>query len=174
MTIKMRKTFIILSTFLASCVYSQVAIGKESVTNASVSLEFGAGNKGLLLPWVTSASSVTGAVDGTIIYDTTDNKVKYLKAGSWFDLSITGAADTTLQDALTENASAKAVIGENGATDTTSGILVLSDTDKAMILPKVASPHLNIINPSAGMMVYDITAHQLAVFNGTVWSFWKP
>ena len=172
----MKKSFIIIFSSLATCLFSQVAIGKPSVTNTSVSLEFGAENRGLLLPWVTSATSVTGAVDGTIIYDITDKKAKYLKAGSWFDLTIdtTGTVDTTLQDSLVEKPNAKAAIGKDAATDTTSGILVLTDKDKAMILPKVASPHLNIINPSAGMMVYDTTAHQLAVFNGTVWSFWKP
>ena len=172
----MKKSFIIISSILATCLFSQVAIGKPSVTNTSVSLEFGAENRGLLLPWVTSATSVTGAVDGTIIYDITDKKAKYLKAGSWFDLTIdtTGTVDTTLQDSLVEKPNAKAAIGKDAATDTTSGILVLTDKDKAMILPKVASPHLNIINPSAGMMVYDTLAHQLVVFNGTVWSFWKP
>lgn len=170
----MKKTFIILFSILATCAFSQVAIGKPTVTNTSVSLEFGSESRGLLLPWVTSAASVTGAVDGTIIYDITDKKVKYLKAGSWFDLSDRGAVDTTLQDSLTEKSTAKAAIGKDGATDTTPGILVLTDSDKAMILPKVASPHLNIINPSAGMLVYDTLAHQLAVFNGTVWSFWKP
>ena len=66
------------------------------------------------------------------------------------------------------------LIGGDPATDTTPGILVLADTNKAMVLPKVASPHLNIVNPSPGMMVYDTTSKQLAVFNGTVWSFWKP
>ena len=172
------KKNIIISSFLLFSIFafSQVAIGKPSVTNTSVSLEFGDGNKGLLLPWVTSAANVTGAVDGTIIYDITDKKVKYRKSGNWFDLSVdtTGTVDTTLQDSLTEKPTAKVAIGVNGATDATQGILVLTDTDKAMILPKVASPHLNIINPSAGMLVYDTTAHQLAVFNGTVWSFWKP
>ena len=163
-------------TIVAANAHSQVAIGKAAVTNTSVSLEFGNANKGLLLPWVSSAASVSGAVDGTIIYDTSDKKVKYRKAGSWFDLSVdaTGIVDTAIQDPLTENPTAKMVIGTNGASDTTPGILVLSDSDKAMILPKVASPHLNIINPSSGMMVYDTTAKQLAVFNGTVWSFWKP
>ena len=172
------KKNIIISSFLLFSIFafSQVAIGKPSVTNTSVSLEFGDGNKGLLLPWVTSAANVTGAVNGTIIYDITDKKVKYRKSGNWFDLSVdtTGTVDTTLQDSLTEKPTAKVAIGVNGATDATQGILVLTDTDKAMILPKVASPHLNIINPSAGMLVYDTTAHQLAVFNGTVWSFWKP
>ncbi|WP_246022144.1 hypothetical protein [Epilithonimonas xixisoli] len=129
-----------------------------------------------MLPWVTSSASVSGAVDGTIIYDTADKKVKYRKNNAWFDLSVdtTGIVDTSLQDSLTENPTAKVAIGKDGATDTTPGILVLTDTDKAMILPKVASPHLNIINPSAGMMVYDTFNKMLAVYNGKVWSFWKP
>jgi hypothetical protein len=59
-----------------------------------------------------------------------------------------------------------------GTPSSVSGILVLEDANKAMILPKVASPHLNIISPAAGMMVYDTQKKQLAVFNGTVWSFW--
>lgn len=172
----MKNTFILISTFIAACFYSQVAIGKDEVTNNSVSLEFGTGNKGLLLPWVTSESAVDGAVNGTIIYDISDKKVKYLKDNAWFDLSIdnTGSVNTVVQDNLLEQPSAKMAIGANAVTDTTPGILVLSDANKAMILPKVESPHLNIINPAAGMMVYDTKAHQLAVFNGTMWSFWKP
>lgn len=172
----MRNITIILSTFISICAYSQVAIGKDNLTSDSVSLEFGNENKGLLLPWVTSESSVAEALDGTMIYDTTDKKVKYRRAGSWFDLSVdtTGVVDTSLQDSRTEYDSAKVVIGKSGANDTTPGILVLADTDKAMILPKVASPHLNISNPASGMLVYDTDARQLAVFNGTVWSFWKP
>jgi hypothetical protein len=155
--------------------YAQVAIGKSTLTNSSVSLEFGNDNRGMILPWVTSSTGVTGAVNGTVIYDITDKKVKYLKSGSWFDLSVdnTGVVDTSLQDRKIEKITAKTVIGANSTTDATSGILVLSDTDKAMVLPKVASPHLNIINPASGMMVYDTTTKQLAVFNGKVWTFWK-
>lgn len=172
----MKITLIIICSLVATSIYSQVAIGKPSVSNPSVSLEFGAENRGLLLPWVTSAASVVGAVDGTIIFDLSDKKVKYLKAGSWADLSInnTNTIDSSAQDTLTEKTSAKAAIGANGATDTIPGILVLTDTNKAMVLPKVASPHLNIINPSAGMIVYDTVQHQLVVFNGDKWSFWKP
>ena len=172
-----KKTAMVILTMLMSLTaYSQVAIGKASVSNASVSLEFGTANRGLLLPWVTSASAVAGAVDGTIIFDTNDKKVKYRKNNIWSNLTIdtTGVVDTSLQDALTENSSAKVAIGTNSANDTTPGILVLTDTDKAMILPKVASPHNSISNPSAGMMVYDTTSHLLAVYNGSVWSYWKP
>lgn len=173
----MKKHIIISLLFLFSMTKAQVVIGNNSsnVTNNSVSLEFNnVENRGLILPYVEDKSSITE--NGTIIFDVVDKKVKYLKNGSWFDLSVdaTGVVDVSLQSTKTERATAKVVIGANGASDNTDGILVLSDDDKAMILPKVASPHLNIINPSSGMMVYDTTARQLAVFNGSVWSFWKP
>jgi len=153
---------------------SQVAIGKTSVTNNSVSLEFSdAENKGLILPYIENKSAITE--NGSVIYDNTDHKVKYLKDNSWFDLSVdtTGKSDIAIQTSKTELSTAKTTIGTNTAMDS-NGILVLSDANKAMILPRVASPHLNIINPAPGMMVYDTTKKQLAVYNGTVWSFWKP
>lgn len=151
-----------------------------SVTNTSVSLEFGTEKRGIILPYV---ESKTGAVEGTLLLDTTDRKVKYKNGtgiNDWFELSRAAtAANLTTPLAIqgpekTEQTSAKVAIGANGATDTTQGILVLTDEDKAMILPKTTSPHLNIINPAPGLIVYDITAKQLAVFNGTEWSFWKP
>ena len=192
-----KKTLILLLATISTVAFSQVAIGKAGITklsdnvtpNPGISLEFGPDTtekKGIVLPWVTGTSNTspfitgyTGAntvVDGTIVYDTSDHKVKYKKSGIWFDLSVdgNGAASTALQDSKTELTNAKAAIGTNGATDSTPGILVLTDADKAMVLPKVAEPHLNIKNPAAGMLVYDTTNRQLAVFNGTNWSFWKP
>ena len=176
------KKYILISAFIftASVLKAQVIINKDAAQNlssASVLLEFGTEKKGLLLPWVTTAAGVTGAVPGTMVYDISDKKVKYYKGGatpSWIDLSVdtTGVVDVSLQSSLTDASDAKTIIGNRAST--TPGILILESTDKAMVLPKVASPHLNIFNPAAGMMVYDTTAKQLAVFNGTVWSFWKP
>ncbi|EJL68345.1 hypothetical protein [Chryseobacterium populi] len=174
----------ILSLLIISLSYSvqaQVAIGKTSVTNTSVSMEFETANKGLILPWTTSAASTAGAVDGTMIYDLSDHKVKVKYATGWKDLSVdttgttidplTNIDGSLIQDSANENASAKTSIG---TVTSTPGILVLEDNNKAMILPKVASPHLNIINPAPGTMAYDTTAKLLAVFNGKVWSFWRP
>ena len=168
-----------LTLFFATAISAQVAIGKATVSSPAVSLEFydNADNtRGIILPWVTSTAAVTGAVNGTIVYNTADRKVYVKYASGWRDLSVdtSGTVTTTLQDALSDLDTAKVLIGGDPATDTTPGILVLADTNKAMVLPKVASPHLNIVNPSPGMMVYDTTKKQLAVFNGTVWSFWKP
>ncbi|WP_312819729.1 hypothetical protein [Kaistella carnis] len=172
----MNKIYIFLLSLTISSAYSQVALGKGSISNPSVSLEFGTENRGIILPWVNSAAAVTGAVNGTLIFDSADKKVKYLKAGSWFDLTVdtTGTVDTSLQNTLSELPSSTVAIGKTAANNTTPGILVLTDKDKAMVLPKVANPHLNIVNPSAGMMVYDPVNKQLDVFNGAVWSFWKP
>lgn len=186
--------------FLISSSFSlaQVAIGKASISvipntttvNPSISLEFGDyvadQGKGIVLPWVTSAAAATGAVSGTVIYDVNDKIIKYKNSPTtWFDLSkneitvvdgtanfdTTGVVNTVLQDGLTDASTAKVSIGTLSATP---GILVLEDTDKAMVLPKLPSPHLNIVNPEPGTMAYDTTTRQLAVYNGTVWSFWKP
>ena len=172
----MKNIFLTSFIMISACASAQVAIGKASVSSTAVSLEFGNENRGIVLPWVTNTSDVTGVVDGTIVYNTADKKVYVKYASGWKDLSVdaTGAVDTSLQNSLSDLDTAKVLIGGNPDTDTTPGILVLADTDKAMVLPKVASPHLNIVNPAAGMMVYDTTSKQLAVFNGTVWSFWKP
>lgn len=210
----MKKFIKILSILFATTAFSQVAIGKSSTTAGSaVSLEFYDSSdnaKGIVMPWVSTVAdnpitynSTTGAgyrgiqgtvVDGTIIFDLSDKKVKYRKAGVWFDLTgnptfplvVKDASnqnviftqfqsiDSSIQDNKKEQENAKAALGANGVTDTTNGILVLTDIDKAMVLPKVASPHLNVQNPSPGMMVFDTVKRQLAVYNGTVWSFWKP
>ena len=189
----MKNIFITLSIFLSTCAFAQVAIGKASV-NPSVSLEFydNADNvRGIILPWVdgvsdtapfiTNSPATETVVNGTLVYDRSDKKVKVKYASGWKDLSVDATGTTvdpitnvdglTLQNSLNDLDTAKVSIG---TPTSTPGILVLEDTNKAMVLPKVASPHLTIINPAPGMMAYDTTSKQLAVFNGTVWSFWKP
>lgn len=167
----MKKTIILISLIASASAYSQIAIGKTILESASSSLEFGNENRGMILPWVTNASSLQNTVNGTLVFDLSDKKVKSFQNNTWVDLSVntSGIADSSLQDNLNDNSSAKTSIGTPTAT---AGILVLEDNNKAMILPKVASPHLNIISPDAGMMVYDTVKKQLAVFNGSVWTFW--
>jgi len=177
------KYFSILSVMIASLSFAQVAIGKSSITSnsTSISLEFGAGNKGIILPWATNA-----AKGGAFILDVNDRKVKISKNnGTWFDLTVhniekpaTGgniAINNALQTnaAFPEKTDAKTMIGGNPTTDSTPGILVLADTNKAMIPPLVTDPATNIKNPAPGMMVYDSAKKLLAVYNGTVWSYWR-
>ena len=177
----MKNTITAFFLLLSLSFHSQVAIGKTTVSNTAVSLEFGNADKGMILPWVTNTTGVTGVVNGTMVYDLSDKKVKVKYAAAWKDLSINTAGTTvdpvttvdgvTIQNAGTENTTSKVAIGTVTATP---GILVLEDTNKAMVLPKVASPHVNIKNPAPGMMVYDTTTKLLVVFNGNVWTFWRP
>lgn len=173
---------------MVSCFfYAQVTIGKTtpstSPANSSVSLEFGnatGGNKGIVVPWVTQRTAVTGVVPGTIVFDTgdTEQKVYYATSvSSWVDLSDGARTPATLNkpDTNTENPDAKALIG-GSTTDATPGVLVLAATDKAMVLPRVSSVS-DIASPSAGMMVFltGTTANPinlLAVYNGSEWTFW--
>lgn len=167
----MKKITLIITVIVYGSFNAQVALGKTILESASSSVEFGNENRGLILPWATSTSALQNVVNGTLVFDTSDMKVKVYQNNIWKDLSVdaTGTADTSLQDSLTDHPDAKVSVGTPSSV---SGILVLEDVNKAMILPKVASPHLNIISPAAGMMVYDTQKKQLAVFNGTVWSFW--
>ncbi len=185
----MKNSIIIALLVLSFNAKAQVAIGKNSITNTSVSLEFGdydnANGKGIILPWVDNQSVVTGAVEGTLVFDTNDTIVKYKTDNNqWTELSknetsvIDGVSTDTkgkvnfeIQKELSDHANAKVGIGQPTETP---GILVLEDANKAMILPKVPEPHKNIVNPEPGTIVYDTTNHMVAVFNGTVWSFWKP
>ncbi|WP_260393860.1 hypothetical protein [Riemerella anatipestifer] len=68
MKIKLSIFFIGLSMFA----FGQVALGKSEVSNPSVSLEFGTQYRGLILPYVTSLSSVSDVVPGTIVMDGSD------------------------------------------------------------------------------------------------------
>jgi CheY-specific phosphatase CheX len=164
---------------LSGLALSQVSIGKTTV-NPSTSLDFGSDNRGMVLSWVDNVAGVTGAVNGTMVYDLSDKKIKVRYNAAWKDLSVDTGGSTVdpltnvdgalLQNTLSDAATAKVSVGTPTATP---GILVLEDTTKAMVLPKVDSPHLNINNPAPGMIVYDVKNKQLAVYNGKFWSFWK-
>lgn len=174
---QMKSFIIILLSVFSTGFSAQVLINKgtkSDVSSTSVSLEFGNEIGGIILPYVTE-SAATGASVGTLIMDPGSKSVKYFNGTVWKDITGQAAKTNTVANITggTESAAAKVIIGSNQE-DPAPGVLVLSDTNKAMVLPHVAKPHLNIINPAAGMIVYDSSNRMLAVFNGTQWSFWKP
>jgi|SRR5690606_22995809 len=153
----------------------QTSIAKHSVEGEDVILDFKEDdNRAIILPWVTSQDDVASVVGGTLIFDSSDKKVKYFKSGvnsDWVDLSInSGDVDVSIQSGLAENA-LKTVIGSNSSD--APGVVVLESNNKAMVLPKMDSPHLNINSPAPGTIAYDKVSKMLCVFNGEEWSFWK-
>ncbi|AJH14295.1 hypothetical protein [Myroides profundi] len=152
----------------------QVNIGsKDYFLSPSSILEFPDNDtRGIVLPKINSALA-TSAVEGTLIYDVVDKKIKYSNGiNQWVDLSInTGEVNIIAQDKLTEVASAKILIG-NDPSVAIDGVLVLDSPSKALVLPRVESPHLNIVSPPTGTIVYDTKSNMICVFNGKEWAFW--
>ncbi len=131
----------------------------------------------------TQYPAMTTTTNGTIIFDLYDYKMKYKIPTGWFDLTVKNKTDvitgitnnvvnTTIQDAKSDSPNAKVSIGVP-VTPSVPGILVLEEDNKAMVLPTV-DKYSSVIAPSAGMMVYDLANNMLCVYNGSVWSFWKP
>jgi len=152
--------------------YAQVAFGKNTVDGAGL-LDFGTG-KGMILPWVESAG-LTDA-DGTFIFDTSDNKVKLRQNGAWVDLSVnSGTLDANRANAIAVHlleTETTGFVAIGTTSPSANGVLVLESPDKAFILPKMASPHLNMVDPEPGTIVYDTDSKLMCVFNGSEWTFW--
>ncbi|KFE97266.1 hypothetical protein IX39_20540 [Chryseobacterium formosense] len=170
------KKYITLAIIPAAFLFSgnakaQIAIGKTTMTNDSVLLEFGSEAKGIILPAVNTAP---GAVNGTFVLDNTTKSVRVMQNGTWTDLSTAGQATANPY----ANAGADTIPGINGvvmgaATSSKPGVLVLESTIKALVLPKVSEANLNIPSPVAGTMVYDTQTSMLAVYDGANWNYWK-
>lgn len=184
----MKKIITATAACAAALLSGQITVGKTnpsaSPANEFVSIEFGnatGGTKGMILPWVTNTATLSAPVPGILIFDSSDQKLKYgigtaadaTAVSGWIDLS-NGAgtpAVPNIADPDPEISTAGTRIGGTPA-DTTNGILVLADTNKAMVLPRVDS-YRDIVNPSAGMVVYVTSNNQLAIYNGREWTFWS-
>ena len=163
--------FIILTIGAGLTANAQVAIGKHNVEGSGI-LDFGTGGvSGIVLPWVTTVPTGAALTPGMLIYNAIQKKVMYYNGVTWIDLSInTGAVNLSEQNGIPEVAEGT-VIG--ALSSSVKGVLVLETTDKALILPKVGSPHLNIVKPMAGTICYDTVKKMMCIYNGNEWSFWK-
>lgn len=147
----------------------------SNTSNPSVIMEFQPNmNKGIVLPW--TQGEVDAPANGTFILDAIERKVKVFSNDAWVDLSSGANTDNEIDMSLqsvpnSERSAAKVVIGAQ--TSAADGILVLEAADKALVLPQVTDPHLNIAEPAPGLMVYDPVKNLLCVYNGTQWSYWK-
>lgn len=174
----MKKIILVLIASASCLAFGQVAIGKTAVTNSSVSLEFASGPKGIILPYVENTASISEP--GTLILDASSGvHVKLKTSTGWFDYSAANSADIardglvdlSAQTGLQEKTEAKVIIGANSST--ADGVLVLESNNKAMILPQMVAPELNVIQPASGTIMYDPSRKVLCVFNGKEWAYWE-
>ena len=185
----MKNIFNIIICLLSFNSFAQIIIGDPSKATANkdfVLMDFEkTNNRGLLLPAVNSTTNITEK--GTIILDATtatSAQFKLKKSSDWFSYSRNNGNATSItanRPTTTDFSNSKVVIGAE--TSTADGALVFESTNKAVVLPTVATVD-NIINPSPGMMVFvnkeSCTSYStpcvdqyLAFFNGTEWSFWE-
>lgn len=183
----MKNILILLSVlFSIHHLQAQMVIGKEEVDGAGI-LDFVLGeNKGILLPILTELP--TQPSNGTIIFNNVDGDTNKLKVmvfenNDWKSLSDEGALSIisengeNLTTPYVENRSEETgegvILGEYDENQVANGVLVLESTDKALILPKVVDPHLQVKSPRAGTILYDLTTKSLVVFDGKVWNYWQ-
>lgn len=163
------RTLACMSAFLAwAPTTAQIAVGKETLTNPSVLLEFNTEAKGIILP---SVAAAPGAAGGTFVFNTADRSVQVFQNTGWTLLTDSSQGVVhPYSNSGTETGSG-VIIGATASTK--PGVLVMESATKAMVLPKVANPHLTIQEAIAGTMVYDTVSSSLAVYDGARWSYWK-
>ena len=157
---------------------AQVAIGKTTVNGNTTILDFAdSSTNGIILPAIADKSTALAATtannNGTFIFDKSDSRVKMYENGNWVSLS-DDTGDGTLVANHTNSSSeiGKGVI-IGASSSAAKGVLILEDPKKALILPKVDQPELNVKNPYPGMMCYDTKSMALAVYDGVRWNYWK-
>ncbi|MGM5630443.1 hypothetical protein O2K51_06025 [Apibacter raozihei] len=159
---------IMLSYMVVNSIQAQVAIGKNTVDGAGI-LDFASGTtNGIILPIVQTISDST--VNGTLLMSKLDKKLKVKQNDRWMDLSDPGSIDNVVFSSSSDNGKG-IIIG--ALSSSAEGILVLESTDKALILPKVQDPHLNVKSPYPGMICYDTASKTIALFDGLKWNYWK-
>lgn len=160
----------IVAVVLGLAVNAQTGIETKTVGSVSTVLDFPKGTaKGIILPAVETLPA--SPENGTFLFDKNDRKLKMRQAGIWVDLSDSGSLTGVVPYSGTEDNGKKTVMGSR--TSDADGVLVLESTNKALVLPHVANPHLTVKSPYAGMMCYDTVRKALAVFDGVVWNYWK-
>lgn len=145
---------------------AQVAIGKSSVTNSSCLLEFGSEARGIRLPLVSNATAMTTSA-GCLVFDTATGSFRFYNGAVWNDPKSGG---TTGGAPSGSDIGDGVIIGAN-TTSATGGALILEATDKALVLPKVDDV-ARMQTPIRGLIVWDISRKQVAVYNGANWDYY--
>jgi len=153
---------------LITCVQvnAQVAIGKTQVDGDGI-LDFAENSGAILLPILQRSPS--GAVPGTFYVDALERRVKLRTEENWVNLTDEG--DYTFVEDRYQETGEGVILGQDQSD--APGILVLESRDKALILPKVFDPIVNLPNPQIGTICYDTKSDTIAVFDGKFWHFWK-
>lgn len=160
----------ILALALSTVVSAQIGIEKNTIDGSGL-LDFPSGTtRGIILPLVQNTTVMSGTSGGTFVFDGAETKVKFYNGNSWIDLTKASGVSKSILAGSEQNRSKGIIIGASDSS--AKGVLIFESTNKALILPKVINPAVNVKSPTAGMMCYDPVAKLVCFYNGTEWSFW--
>ncbi|WP_147439140.1 hypothetical protein [Faecalibacter macacae] len=183
----MKKYIYLLSLFcLANFTSAQMKIGENNkITNSSVLLEFdnlnGANKKGIVLPvyyMPPSRRSLENIKNGTFVVDYASNQIKVYENDKWVFLTPTdrNILRKPIRNDDSNNIGKGVLITDDKNVsenyESQGGLELVSET-KALVLPHIKNPHLNVTRPIMGFMCYDTVTESIAMFDGTYWHYWK-
>lgn len=176
----MKINIILFLVFLVGVLNAQVGIERDDQTEivrGDGLLDFASpATKGVLLPKVTNANLVesTGEVGGAMMFNIDTQRVEFYNPATTNWEPMTEASYNVISGYELNEKDGKGAIIEDDhySGDTPTGILVLNSDQKALILPQVNDIR-ELPSPKAGTICYDMSRKSIAVYNGTVWSFWN-
>jgi hypothetical protein len=178
----MKKISTILLFSLSLYAFSQIGI-ETTVVHQQAIIDFPTDqNKGIILPMVESLPAPIAPAtlaNGTFLIHKAAGSgiIKMYQNGEWINLTKGGANLSGAQFDLNPSTATEGrgvVVGSlDPLADNTDGVLVMASTDKGLMLPKVANPHLNVKSPYPGLMCYDTIKEAIAFYDGTGWYYWQ-
>jgi hypothetical protein len=99
-----------------------------------------------------------------LIFDDVAGSLRFFNGSAWSP-STTGGTTNTVADYSTAG---QIVIIDAPISDAT-GILVIENSSKAVVLPTLNYGLFGFKNPVAGLLYYDSTLKSLMVYNGNSW-----
>lgn len=146
------------------------------LSSGSVLIEFDDdinNSKGLILPTVNTLDART--VDGTILFDGQSFQFKVKQNGEWVamnELKPNVRLNVSEINLYRDKEEGGIIIGDENEV-AVRGALVLASKDKAMVLPKIKTPDVKVVDPYVGMICYDTESNMLAMFDGVEWNYWE-
>lgn len=163
---------------------AQLVIGKNTVNGNSTLMDFNSDSyntKGIILPALSQTPTFTITAEdlngqhpnnGTFIFDRTMKRIRMFENNQWVTIGITEGEISTLKIPTNLEEKGEGII--IGSEETKAkGVFVLESPDKAMILPYIADPHLNVKGAYPGMICYDTSSNTMAFFDGANWSYYQ-
>ena len=136
-----------------------------AVPDGSAMLDISDPSRGVLIPR-TFPGNIPAPATGLMIFNAATKQINYFNGTVWKEVcasstGISGASGT--QDAV------GIVINSSGSSPDPCAVLDISAPDKGVLIPRLTESERDLIDPVAGLLIYNLTTNFIEFFNGTGW-----